>query len=139
MKTVLVVDDDEAIRTGLIELIALLLGDEMGGAPLRVLGAGDGERAEELAAVEAPDVVLMDVSLPGNDGIEVFDRIRAARGGTAPPTLFITGFVGGGAVHDRLQRAVADGAIGFVSKPVSGSELIALIRPFVLEGVAEKA
>ena len=86
---VLVVDDDPVVRFGLTMMLR--------GAPdLRVVAeAGDGAEAVELAARHAPDVVLMDIRMPGTDGLTATETLRA------PPA----GAAGRRAHHVRRRRA----------------------------------
>ena len=113
MKHVLVVDDEKRIR----EVVEYALAK----AGYRVTTAADGERA--LAAFEAdtPDVVVLDVMLPGSDGLEVCRRIRA-RGTT--PIVFLS------ARNDEVDRIVGleIGGDDYLTKPFSPRELVARVR-----------
>ncbi|HEX6276947.1 MAG TPA: response regulator transcription factor [Polyangiaceae bacterium] len=113
MKHVLVVDDEKRIR----EVVEYALAK----AGYRVTTAPDGEQA--LAAVEAdpPDVVVLDVMLPGSDGLEVCRRIRAKR---ATPILFLS------ARNDEVDRIVGleIGGDDYLTKPFSPRELVARVR-----------
>jgi DNA-binding NarL/FixJ family response regulator len=81
---VLVVDDEALLRTAFTSLIEA---EE----DLRVVGeAADGRQAVELAARLSPDVVVMDVRMPGMDGIEATRRITAAGTTGAPRVLILT-------------------------------------------------
>jgi len=70
-RTILIVDDHEALRRALHDWIATSFPD------CRCLEAASGEEAIALSKAESPDVVLMDVELPGVDGIEALRQIRA--------------------------------------------------------------
>lgn len=111
---VLVADDDATIR----ELLAAVLADESG---LYAVLAHDG--AEALAAVEKvrPQVVLLDIQMPGLDGFEVARRLRAN------PELAGVAIVGFSAAANR-EAALAAGCDEFVSKPFDLDELIGILR-----------
>ena len=116
--TVLVVDDEALLRTAFTSLIEAE--DD-----LRVLGeAADGKEAVELAARLSPDVVVMDVRMPGMDGIEATRRITAARNAKAPRILILTTFDLDEYVFDALRA----GASGFSLKSRPVDELLGAIR-----------
>jgi DNA-binding NarL/FixJ family response regulator len=113
---IVVADDHEVVRTGLVSLLNATSG-------LRVVGeAQDGEEACRLAAEMAPDVLLMDLSMPRVDGLRATARIHADSPGVA--VLVLT-------MHDdraRLQRALKAGASGYVLKRNDADELVRAIR-----------
>jgi len=113
---VLLADDDALLRTG----VAVVLGS----APdLEIVGeAADGLRAIELCRTAAPDVVLMDVRMPGVDGIEATARIVAA--GLPARVLVLTTFRN----DDYVWRALRAGASGFLLKRASPEQLIEAVR-----------
>jgi DNA-binding NarL/FixJ family response regulator len=114
--TVLVVDDHDLVRAGLRGLLAGVPDIEVVGA------AADGLEAVELTADRDPDVVLMDIEMPGVDGIEATRRIT--RGGAASSVLVLTSF----SDHVRVNEALDSGAIGYLLKDSEPEELIAGIR-----------
>lgn len=104
MTTVLVVDDHAIVRQGLVQLIATV--DD-----LLVIGeARDGDAAVTLASELHPDVVLMDLSMPGTDGAAATARIRAALPATR--VLVLTSF----ADHRHVLSALDAGADGYLLK-----------------------
>ncbi|GIJ48022.1 DNA-binding response regulator [Virgisporangium aliadipatigenens] len=113
---VLLADDDALLRTG----VAVVLGS----APdIEVVGqAADGLSAVELSRSLAPDVALMDVRMPGVDGIEATGRIVAA--GLATKVLVLTTFPN----DDFVWRALRAGASGFLLKRASPERLIDAVR-----------
>ncbi len=114
MTTLLLVEDDARIR----EALHLSLADE----GYHVLEAATGERALDLLAADhVPDVVLLDLMLPGMDGLEVCARIRE-RGDL--PILMVTARTG---PHEVIAGLEA-GADDYVTKPVDAGELAARIR-----------
>jgi DNA-binding response OmpR family regulator len=113
MATVLLVDDDAKIR----DLLRLYV--ERDGH--RALFAADGEAALEVALRDGPDLILLDVMLPGIDGFEVCRRIRDA---SDVPILLLTARSGEGDTVVGLDM----GADDYVVKPFSPRELMARVR-----------
>jgi two-component system response regulator ResD len=112
--TVLVVDDEPTI----VEIVGRYL--ERDG--YRALGAGDGFAAIELAAAEQPDLVVLDLMLPGIDGIETMRRLHELEG-TRVPVILLTAR---GEESDRLV-GLRNGADDYVVKPFSPAELVARV------------
>ena len=120
MTTVLLVDDHPLVRAGLTALVATT-------HDLRVVGgASGGEEAVVLAATLQPDVVLMDLSMPGMDGVEATRRILALSGDMR--VVVLTSF----ADHDRVTDALAAGAVGYLLKDGDPREVLAGIRSAAL-------
>ena len=116
MIRVLLVDDQQLIRAGL----RMLCDAE---ADLEVVGeAGNGREAISLAARLAPDVVVMDLRMPGVDGISATSRILAERPATR--VLVLTTF----GDDDHLYPALTAGACGFLLKDAPPTELLDGIR-----------
>ncbi|MEU4427371.1 response regulator transcription factor [Actinoplanes sp. NPDC024001] len=116
MIRVLLVDDQQLIRAGLRMLCDAEPGMEVVGE------AGDGRVAVELAARLAPDVIVMDLRMPGVDGITATSRIVAAR--PAARVLVLTTF----GDDDHLYPALQAGACGFLLKDAPPAELLSGIR-----------
>ena len=115
---VLVVDDEALLRTAFTSLIEAE--DD-----LRVVGeAADGKQAVELSARLSPDVVVMDVRMPGMDGIEATRRITAVGTPSALRVLILTTFDLDEYVFDALRA----GASGFALKNRPVEELLRAIR-----------
>src|SRR6201981_3327311 len=93
-----------------------------------VAEAGDGEEAVELARRHTPDVALMDIRMPGTDGIEATQRITAA--GRLPKVLVLTTFD----LDEFAFGALRAGASGFLLKDVRPAELVAAIRAVAAGG-----
>jgi two-component system, response regulator PdtaR len=111
---VLIADDDPLIRMDLAEILA-----EEG---FEVVGqAGDGERAAALAVTLRPDLVIMDVKMPGKDGIQAAAEIAAER---IAPVIILTAF----AERDLIQRALESGAMTYLAKPFSTATLLPAIE-----------
>lgn len=117
MIDVLLVDDHPLVRAGMAGLIASSADD------IRVVGeAATGEEALQLVASAAPDVVLMDLSMPGMDGIEATRLITA--GGYAGAVVVLTSF----SESARVTAAVGAGAVGYLLKDSAPEDVIAAIR-----------
>jgi putative two-component system response regulator len=116
---ILIVDDDEQVRHLLIRLLAPqgYLVDE----------AASGEEAIELLAEHIPDLVLLDVHMPGRSGHEVLRRIRDTSETRLLPVVMLTGAA---TSKDKLQ-AIDAGVTDFISKPFSPEELTARVRALV--------
>jgi putative two-component system response regulator len=89
-----------------------------------VLTAASGAAALEIFAEQAPDLVLLDVDMPGIDGFEVCRRLKATPEGRLVPVVMITAL---NQVEDRVT-ALEAGADDFMTKPVEKSELVARTR-----------
>jgi DNA-binding NarL/FixJ family response regulator len=122
--TVLIVDDQQLIREGLRTLLELERGITIAGdAPN---GAAGVAAADELH----PDVILMDIRMPGMDGVEATRRIRA--NDPSARILVLTTFD----EDELVLEAVRAGARGYLLKDVSGSELAEAIRSVAAGGAA---
>lgn len=116
MTRVLLVDDQPLVRTGLRVMIDAQ-------PDLEVVGeAGDGAAGVELAGTLSPDVVCMDVQMPGLDGLEATRRIASASEG--PAVLVLTTFDR----DDYLFQALEAGASGFLLKTASPEQLVDAVR-----------
>src|SRR5258708_39799535 len=113
MQTVLVVDDEPKL--------ARLARDYLEHAGYAVLTAGDGPSAVQAARTRRPDLVILDLGLPGLDGLEVLRTIRAAG---ATPVVVLT------ARDTELDKLLGLelGADDYVTKPFSPRELVARVR-----------
>ncbi len=113
---VLIVDDQPVVRSGLGAFMRAFRDLELVGE------AADGQQAVALCASLEPDVVLMDLIMPGMDGVAATEAIRARCPGTR--ILVLTSF----AEDDLVQRALQAGATGYLMKNVSHTELAAAVR-----------
>jgi two-component system cell cycle response regulator DivK len=105
--TVLVVEDNP--------LNLKLMRDVLGHADYRVLEAPDAEQGIALARSHQPDVILMDIQLPGIDGVEALGRLRADAVTAAIPVVAVTAF----AMKEDERRFRAAGFDGYLEKPVN--------------------
>jgi NarL family two-component system response regulator LiaR len=113
---VLVVDDHAVVRKGIRALLAEIEGIEVIGE------AGDGREAVAQADALRPDVILMDLVMPGLDGIEATRQIAADEAG--PPILVLTSFAG----DDKVFPAIKAGALGYLLKDSEPAELVEAIQ-----------
>ena len=119
---VLVADDHAIVRSGLAQLVG-------SAADLHLVGeARDGDEAIEEAARLRPDVVLMDLSMPGTDGIEATRRI--VRANPAVQVLILTSF----SDRSRIIGAIEAGAIGYLLKHSEPETILAGIRDLARGG-----
>jgi DNA-binding NarL/FixJ family response regulator len=117
MIRVLVVDDQYLIRAGLVGLLEAAPGFEVAGE------AADGAEAVRLAAETRPDVILMDIRMPGINGIEATERILAEADGRPPQVLVLTTFD----LDEYVYGALRAGASGFLLKDSGPERLLAAI------------
>ena len=115
---IVIADDHQVVRTGFAGLLDTQ-------PDFTVVGtAADGAAAVKLCRELAPDVVLMDVRMPGMDGIEATRRIVRDSPGTGPRILVLTTFDLDEHVYDALQA----GASGFLLKDVTAERLFDAVR-----------
>jgi CheY-like chemotaxis protein len=114
---ILVVDDDEDIRTFLLALFA----DHGAG----LCEAADGDEAMEMARTKHPDLITLDLSMPGRDGVSTFCDLRDDPLTSDIPVCIVTG-------HPEIRRVIYDRPVtapeGFVCKPVDPDELVRTAR-----------
>jgi DNA-binding NarL/FixJ family response regulator len=113
---VLIVDDDPLLRAGLKMMLA--------GAPdIRVVGeAGDGSGVQALIDKHSPDVVLMDIRMPGTDGLTATELVRSRP--AAPEIVILTTFD----ADEHVLRALRAGAAGFILKDTPPAEIVESVR-----------
>jgi DNA-binding NarL/FixJ family response regulator len=124
MIDVVVADDQDLIRAGLAALIDASPG-------LQVVGqAATGREAVAQAAAKSPDVVVMDIRMPGLDGIAATEHITAADGyrGERPRVLILTTFD----LDEYVYAALRAGAAGFLLKETGPDRLLAAIHSVAL-------
>lgn len=116
MIRILVVDDHPIVRDGLLAVLSTQ-------PDLQVVGeAGDGVEALRRAKELGPDVMLLDLEMPGLDGVGVLQQLRAE--GTDLPAIVFTAFD----TDERIVEAVRAGARGYLLKGAPRAELFAAIR-----------
>src|SRR2546425_13198220 len=107
---ILIVDDNEKNMK--------LARDVLGFAGYKVIEAGSGEQAIELAQEHVPDVILMDIRLPGMDGITAVKRLKGDARTAKIPAIALTSF----AVKGDRERFLAAGLGGYLEEPISVKE-----------------
>jgi DNA-binding response OmpR family regulator len=117
---VLIVEDDAAVRR--------MLERSLGAEGFEIAGAGDGGTALALAERVAPDLVVLDVAMPGLSGFEVCRRLRAK--GMTGGVLMLTAR---DSVPDRV-RGLESGADDYVVKPFAIAEVVARLRALTRRG-----
>ena len=118
-RRILVVDDQEDNRR--------ILRDLLTASGFEIVEGQTGEEAVALAEVHVPDLILMDIQLPGIDGYEATRRIKAKPSLRAIPLIVVTSY----ALSGDDAKAFAAGADGYVSKPFSPRALLARVREFL--------
>jgi CheY-like chemotaxis protein len=125
---VLVVDDDEEIRT----FLATLMTDEGAAA----LHAADGEEALATAIRARPDLITLDLSMPGRDGIETFCDLRENPATEEIPVCIITGY-------PEYRKLIYDRPVappeGFINKPCDPEHVVRTIRRILGLGKRKRA
>ena len=119
MTTVLVVDDEAPIR--------LLCRVNLEAEGMTVLEAADGDRGLELARAELPDVILLDVMMPGRSGWEVAEELLADETTSGIPIIFLTARA---EIRDRA-KGIDLGGVDYVTKPFNPVELAPLVQDLV--------
>ncbi len=114
--TVLIVDDTPANLA--------LLSDTLSEAQYRVLVATDGLSAIEQIRYSKPDIILLDVIMPGIDGFETCNRLKSNPETIDIPVLFMTGL----SELDDLLRGFSEGGLDYIVKPIRPAEVLARIE-----------
>jgi len=92
-----------------------------------VIAARTGEQGVEMALKEQPDLILMDIQLPGIDGLETTRRIRASKTGAGVPIIALTSYA---LVGDR-EQVLGAGCTGYIEKPINPETIMAEIEKFL--------
>jgi len=124
VSTILIVEDNEKN----MKLVRDIL-QHKGHATLEAATGEDGVR---LALEHRPDLILMDIQLPGIDGITALARIRADAALTAVPVVAVSASV----MPDDQNKIVSSGFDAFLTKPISLKPFLAMVDRFLKEGRA---
>jgi len=111
---VLIVDDSKFMR--------MLLGDLLSRNGFEILEAESGEEAVKVYLAERPDLVTLDILMPGRDGIETVQDLRAQDPDARVVMVTALG------MEDYIQRALEAGADGFILKPFSPERVLETLR-----------
>jgi two-component system, cell cycle response regulator DivK len=111
-----------------------LLRDVLGASGYRTVEARSGEEALALARSERPALVLMDIQLPGMDGVEALHELRRAGELAAAPVVAVTAFV----MNADRERFLAAGFDGYLEKPVDIRALRSLVGSYLGPGDEEE-
>lgn len=103
-----------------------LFRDVLGASGHRTLAATTGAQAVELAIAHSPDLVLMDIQLPGIGGVEALARLRADARTASLPVVALTAQ----AMEGDRERFLAAGFDDYLSKPVNIADLIATVKRY---------
>jgi CheY-like chemotaxis protein len=98
-----------------------------------VVAAGSGEEGVALAGAVSPDLVLMDIQLPGIDGYEALRLLRRTPGVSDVPVVAVTAF----AMPEDRERAAREGFDGYLEKPISVPALPSQIQGFLNHRTAD--
>jgi two-component system, cell cycle response regulator DivK len=118
-RTVLVIDDHEDNRR--------ILRDLLRSAGYEVVEATTGEDGVATAKARVPDMILMDIQLPGIDGYETTRRIKAEESLRRIPLIVVTSY----ALSGDDAKAIAAGADAYVAKPFSPRAMLAKVREYL--------
>jgi two-component system, NarL family, response regulator len=113
---ILIVDDHPVVRAGLSDMLSTQQGMEVAGA------TADGEEALALIAAHHPDVLLLDLRMPGMSGIELLSRLKASH--SSVRAIVLTSFDG----DEDIYRAVKAGAEGYLLKSTTQAEMVQAIQ-----------
>ena len=122
IRTILVVEDCEDVR----QMLKILLESEH----FRVLEAGTGGEALKVLKNGRPDIILMDLALPGFDGFETIRRIRKIDGFQNTPIIVLTAYSG----QSMYETAMRAGTNYFMAKPIDFEELAELLTQILAKG-----
>lgn len=119
MKRILVIEDNET-NIYLIGFILRKNGHE-------VIEARTGEEGLELAIKDKPDLVLMDIQLPGIDGLETTRRIRESKADSEVPVIALTSY----AMTGDREKALKAGCTGYIEKPINPDTFMGEIEKYL--------
>jgi len=116
---ILVVEDNNNNR--------YLIGYILGKHGYEVIEAINGEEGLELSLKERPDLILMDIQLPGMDGLETTKRIRSSEVDGRVPIIALTSY----AMTGDKERALKAGCTGYIEKPIDPETIMANIESYL--------
>lgn len=116
-RKILIIEDDQSV--------ALMLGTALRLAGYEVVNAPDAVVALSVARQESPDLILLDLGLPGGGGMVVLERLRGLMATAITPVIVITGS------EVTEEEVLSAGAQGFLAKPVTADKLVATVASFL--------
>ena len=122
MSRILIVEDNEKNRR--------LARDILQGNGYETLEAVDGESGVAMARASRPDLVLMDIQLPGIDGLEALRQLRADAATAPIPVIAVTASV----MRSDVGRIVEAGFNGYIAKPIRYASFLASVRDAIGKG-----
>jgi putative two-component system response regulator len=117
--TILIVDDAEAN----VDILVDILGEDY-----EVAVAMDGESALEVVSDEQPDLVLLDIMMPGMDGYEVLKRLKEDAATVHIPIIFFTALT----EEDDKKKGLGMGAVDYIAKPFEASEIRSTVKKHLM-------
>ena len=128
MQKILIVEDEPEART--------LLKRRLMAYRFEVVEAGDGAEGLRKAKEEKPDLIILDLKMPGDDGLQVYRSMRKEAGLEAVPVLFLTAISAGGSIGKDSLVLIASAKHGFdltgnfqvMGKPYDGQQLLETVR-----------
>jgi len=119
MKKILIVEDNEKN----MYLISFILKKNS----YEVIEAATGEEGVELAIKEKPDLIIMDLQLPGIDGLEATKRLRASKADGEIPIIALTSY----AMIGDKEKALEAGCTGYIEKPINPDTVLSQIEKYL--------
>ena len=120
-KKILIIDDEQHLVDIIVERVR--------SAGYDVAVAFDAVQAVSIARKEDPDLILLDMKMPGGGGLSVFERLKKINATAVTPVIFITALPG-----EEVKKQVMDmGAAGFIRKPFDGNDMIEQIKDILGE------
>jgi DNA-binding response OmpR family regulator len=124
MKTIMIVDDDPYLILG--------LSARLKANGYRVVSASDAVAAISVTRTEKPDLLILDLGLPGGDGFTVLERLKGLTSVEGPPTIMLSARNPDG----NKTKALKAGAVAYFQKPPNTKDFLRAIREALGEGLA---
>ena len=127
-KNILVVDDDEEVSELVVEI---LTNSDFGDVTLEIDTAGDGQTAFERISSDKYDLIIIDIKMPGMDGIEVIKSVRQQNIANKVPFIVLSGFIG----EVDLPEGDNGENVFYLTKPFDSQELRSTVKMWVSSSV----